>query len=99
MKKAYHRLFNCIIGYDRYRNCGNESGWSQKGEYYVVLELVPTASGRPPSSALGRADEDDDKVMDKMGEDEDEDKVEGQIPKSDHQGSESGSEPISSATS
>ena len=34
--------------------------------------LGPTAADRPPSSATGRADEDDDEVADEMGEDEDE---------------------------
>ena len=34
--------------------------------------LGPTAADRPPSSATGRADEDDDEVADKMGEEEDE---------------------------
>ena len=33
--------------------------------------LVPTAAGRPPSSAPGRANEDDDKVVDEMCEEED----------------------------
>ena len=31
-----------------------------------------TAAGRPPKSATGRADEDDDEVADEMGEEEDE---------------------------
>ena len=31
-----------------------------------------TAAGRPPSSATGRADEDDNEVADEMGEEEDE---------------------------
>ena len=34
-------------------------------------QLGPTAAGRPPSSAPGRADEDDDEVADEMGEEED----------------------------
>ena len=34
--------------------------------------MGPTAAGRPPSSAPGRADEDDDEVADEMGEEEDE---------------------------
>ena len=33
--------------------------------------MGPTAAGRPPSSALGRADEDDNEVADEMGEEED----------------------------
>ena len=31
-----------------------------------------TAAGRPPSSATGRVNEDDDEVADKMGEEQDE---------------------------
>ena len=49
--------------------------------------LSLTVAGRPPSSATGRADEDDDKVADKMGEEEDK-----EVSWKD-------SEPISSATS
>ena len=50
--------------------------------YYSVLTVLyctvysiglgPTAAGRPPSSATGRVNEDDDEVADEMGEDEDE---------------------------
>ena len=39
---------------------------------YMCNRMGPTAADRPPSSAPGRADEDDDEVADEMGEEEDE---------------------------
>ena len=52
----------------------NGQGYNRRGQTVITVfpRLGPTAAGRPPPSAPGRADEDDDEVADEMGEDEDE---------------------------
>ena len=46
-------------------------GDDSEGSCYQASYKCPTAAGRPPSSAPGSSDSDDE-VADKMGEDEDE---------------------------